>query len=196
MANDKVAIWNQTIKLGRAPADGDLLVGNGIDFTLSSVASTLDKISATQGSILYRGASTWQALGPGTSGQFLTTNGAGANPAWANVGSIPSLTQTEFISGIIAVPTNIDYKIVVNIPYAVTITETTTISTSGTCTATFKINTTAIGGTANSVSTSEQTQTHSSANIAAVGDDIVITVSANSTCQNLSFTIKMTRTLA
>jgi len=196
MANDKVAIWNQTLKLGRSPAANELLLGNGVDFTLSSLSTTLDSISSTQGSILYRNATTWVALGPGTSGQFLSTNGAGANPSWAAVGSIPSLTQTEFISGIIAVPTNADYKIVVNIPYAVTITDTTTISTSGTCTATFKINTTALGGTANSVSISEQTQTHSSANAAAAGDDIVITVSANSTCQNMSFTIKMTRTLA
>lgn len=196
MANDKVAIWNQTIKLGRAPANGDLLVGNGTDFTLSTVAEALDKISATQGSVLYRGASTWQALAPGASGQFLKTNGASANPAWADVGNIPSLTQIEFISGIIPVPTNTDYKIVVNIPYGVTITDTTTISTSGTCTATFKINTTAIGGTANSVSVTKQTLSHSSSNVAAAGDDLVITVSANSTCQNMSFTIKMTRTLA
>lgn len=195
MANDKVAIWNQTIKLGRPPANGELLVGDGVGFTLSSLSATLDNISSVQGSILYRGASSWSALAPGTSGLFLTTNGAGANPSWGG-GSIPSLTQIEFISGIIAVPTNTDYKIVINIPYAVTINSTTTISSSGTCTATFKINTTALGGTANSVSTSEQTQTHSSANAVVVGDDIVITVSSNSTCQNLSFTIKMTRTLA
>jgi len=110
--------------------------------------------------------------------------------------AIPAFTQTDFISGIIAIPTNTDYRIVVQLPYALTITSTTTRATSGTCTATFKINTTALGGTANSVSTSEQEQTHSSANVAAVGDDLVITVSANATCQNLSFTIKFTRTLA
>lgn len=196
MANDKVAIWNQTLKLGRHPENGEVLVGDGVAFELSTLSAALDHISSTQGSIIYRDATGWVALAPGSAGQFLSTGGAAANPAWAAVGSIPSLTQTEFISGIIAVPTNTDYKIVVNIPYAVTITSTTTISTSGTCTATFKINTTALGGTANSVSTSEQTQAHSSANAVALGDDIVITISANSTCQNLSFTIKMTRTLA
>lgn len=104
--------------------------------------------------------------------------------------------QTDFISGIIAVATDSDYKIVVKLPYALTITSTTTICASGTCTATFKINTTALGGTANSVSTSEQEQAHSSSNAAAVGDDLVITVSSNSSCQNLSFTVKFTRTLA
>lgn len=104
--------------------------------------------------------------------------------------------QTDFISGLIAVATDSDYKIVVKLPYALTITSTTTISASGTCTATFKINTTALGGTANSVSTSEQEQAHSSSNVASVGDDLVITISSNSACQNFSFTIKFTRTLA
>lgn len=110
--------------------------------------------------------------------------------------SVPSFTQTDFVAGIIAVPTNTDYRIVVQLPYALTITSTTTRCTSGTCTATFKINTTALGGTANSVSSSEQEQVHSSSNAAAAGDDLVITVSSNSTCQNMSFTIKFTRTLA
>jgi hypothetical protein len=194
MANDKVSIWNQTIKLGRPPANGELLIGDGVGFTFSSLSSTLDNISSTQGSILYRGASYWVALAPGTSGQFLQTNGGGANPAWAAVGNIPSLSQIEFISGIIPVPSNTDYRIVVQLPYGLTINSTTTIATSGTCTATFKINTTALGGTANSVSTSEQEQTHSSANVAAAGDDLVITVSSNSSCLNMSFTIKYTRT--
>ena len=39
----------------------------------------------TQGDILYRNASGLARLGAGTSGQFLQTNGASANPAWASV---------------------------------------------------------------------------------------------------------------
>lgn len=195
MANDKVAIWNQTLKLGRSPASNELLLGDGTGFTLSGLSTVLDSISSTQGSILYRNATQWVALAPGTAGQFLSTNGAGANPSWGG-GSIPSLTQIEYISGIIAVPTNTSYTLVVNIPYAVTINSTTTVSTSGTCTATFKINTTALGGTPNSVSVTKQTQNQTTSNSAAAGDDLVVTISANSTCLNLSFTIKMTRTLA
>lgn len=38
--------------------------------------------SAAQGDILYRGASTWARLGAGTSGQYLKTQGTGANPTW------------------------------------------------------------------------------------------------------------------
>jgi hypothetical protein len=195
MANDEVAIWNQTIKLGRSPANGELLVGDGVGFTLSSLSATLDNISSVQGSILYRGASSWSALAPGTAGLFLTTNGANANPSWSG-GGIPSSTQTEFVAGIIAVPINSDYKIIVNLPYAITITSTTTQSTSGTCTATFKIDSSAIGGTANSVSTTKDTQAHTTGNAAAAGADIVITISSNATCQNMSFTMQYTRTLA
>ena len=39
--------------------------------------------SAAQGDLLFRGGSDWQRLPAGTSGQFLKTFGAGANPAWA-----------------------------------------------------------------------------------------------------------------
>lgn len=42
-------------------------------------------IGNTQGSILYRGASTWSALAPGTSGQALLAQGAGANPIWSTL---------------------------------------------------------------------------------------------------------------
>ena len=39
MANDKVTIWNQTIKLGRPPANGELLIGNGADFNLAALTA-------------------------------------------------------------------------------------------------------------------------------------------------------------
>lgn len=107
----------------------------------------------------------------------------------------PVTTSTGAISGFIEYPSNKDYMIVVKAPYGGTITETTTRSTSGTCTATFKINTNALGGTANSVSSAEQSQLHSSSNVFAAGDDIVITISSNSACLNMSFTIAYTYSL-
>lgn len=110
--------------------------------------------------------------------------------------SAATLTQTDFIAGIIEAPADQDYRLIVNAPYAMTIASTTTRSLSGTCTATFKINTTALGGTANSVSSTESEQSHGSANAVAAGDDIVVTVSSNSSCVDLSFTIKFTRTLS
>lgn len=110
--------------------------------------------------------------------------------------SSPSAMQTqECIAGYIATAANKDYKVVVKMPHGFTITETTTISESGTCTATFGINTTALGGAANSVSSTEQSQAHASSNVGVAGDDVVCTVSDNSSCAGLSFSIKYTRAL-
>jgi hypothetical protein len=53
----------------------------------NTVTSVLDVIGATQGDIMYRNATTWVALTPGTSGNVLTTQGAGANPKWDAAGS-------------------------------------------------------------------------------------------------------------
>lgn len=177
--------------LGRKTA----AAGDVEECTLSEILDFIG--SAAQGDILYRGAAGWARLAAGTSGHFLQTQGAGANPQWAAGSGGASTTQTgEQIAGFIASPSNKDYKIVVKAAHGGTITETTTISASGTCTATFKINTTALGGTANSVSSTEQSQAHASANVFSAGDDIVITVSSNSSCADMSFSIKYTRTLA
>jgi hypothetical protein len=107
-----------------------------------------------------------------------------------------SVNQTWEQSWLIEFADNKDYRVVINSALARTITGVTTRSSSGTCTLTVKINTTALGGTANSVSTSEQTQSHSSDNAVAVGDDIVLTVSSNSGAENVSVTLTGTLTLA
>lgn len=54
--------------------------------------------SSTQGSILYRGASGWAALGPGTAGYVLTTHGASANPTWAAGGGGGTLAGLSDVS--------------------------------------------------------------------------------------------------
>lgn len=51
-----------------------------------SLSSILDGLGSAQGDVLYRGASGWTVLTPGTSGQFLKTNGASADPVWDTVG--------------------------------------------------------------------------------------------------------------
>lgn len=107
------------------------------------------------------------------------------------------VTQTTepFYGVILGALSNRDYRIVLKATEGGTITETTTRSVSGTATATFKINTTALGGTANAVSSSEQSQAQASNNVFVAGDDIVITISANASCIDMSFSIKWTRTL-
>lgn len=56
--------------------------GQPLDTDLTSLAG----LTLSQGDILYRDGSQLQRLAAGTSGQFLKTNGAGANPAWAAAG--------------------------------------------------------------------------------------------------------------
>jgi hypothetical protein len=63
--------------LGRKTASA----GDAEECTLSEVLDFVG--SAAQGDILYRGASAWTRLAAGTSGNFLKTQGAGANPTWA-----------------------------------------------------------------------------------------------------------------
>ena len=48
----------------------------------------------TQGDVVYYNGSDWVKLGVGTSGQFLKTQGAAANPVWAGAG-----VMAHFISG-------------------------------------------------------------------------------------------------
>lgn len=187
MANDKVSIWNGLLKFGRKPATGELLVGNGTDFDLVNAG-----ISDVGGVVTFDGPIAANGQIESLTGGFKFPDDTVQTTAATNFSS----SQIDFISGLIPSLINQDYRLVINIPYGCTINETTTRCTSGTATATFKINTTALGGTANSVSSSEQTQTHSSANVVATGDDIVLTISANASCLNLSFTIKFTRTLA
>jgi hypothetical protein len=68
-----------------ALASGDIYQGNGsnqpADVTLSAAIDAA--IGSTQGDILYRGASAWSVLAPGTNGYVLTSGGAAANPSWA-----------------------------------------------------------------------------------------------------------------
>lgn len=64
------------------------------------LTSAVDTISNQQGSILYRNAATWVALSPGTTGQVLSTNGAGANPTWTTVGGTGTVTSVTCGTGL------------------------------------------------------------------------------------------------
>jgi hypothetical protein len=72
-----------------AIADGDLLA-NISGSTAAPIANTLSNvidhaIGSTQGDVLYRSASGWTVLAPGTSGNVFKTGGASANPSWGTV---------------------------------------------------------------------------------------------------------------
>jgi hypothetical protein len=61
------------------PSQTGQFVGTG------STGSFISVSGGSHGDILYRGPSSWVLLPAGTSGQFLKTNGSGANPVWASI---------------------------------------------------------------------------------------------------------------
>lgn len=124
--------------------------------------------------------------------QFLQSLLQGAKAALNAVGTVQGQTDADTFS--ISFPTNQAYRVQINAAFGYTITSITSRCTSGTCTATFDIGGVNLGGGANSVSSSEQTKTHASANVVAIGDDLTCTISSNSSCQYAIFEIAFTRT--
>lgn len=59
--------------------------GTGQTTAIAGARALLDGISTTQGSVLYRGASGWTSLPPGSSGFVLQSQGAGADPIFTAV---------------------------------------------------------------------------------------------------------------
>lgn len=61
--------------------------------TLTGVQGSLDSITNVQGAVLFRGASLWEGLVPGTSGYVLSTQGPDADPHWVpnTAGSVTSV---------------------------------------------------------------------------------------------------------
>ena len=66
------------------------LAAKGTDGT--DVGTTI----TTQGDILYRDGSGLARLAAGTSGQFLKTQGAGANPVWASAGTLLKVYNSQY----------------------------------------------------------------------------------------------------
>jgi len=112
----------------------------------------------------------------------------------ANAAIAAAAAEQDAFDVTIAYPANGDYPIEINAPYGYTISQVDSKCSSGSCTATFKIGSTALGGGANSVSTTLQTKTHTSANTVAVADTTTLTISSNSSCVNLRLTVWFART--
>lgn len=81
--------------LGGDPGANEVVIWDDItnDLTFASISEVLDIISSAHGSIIYRDTGSWQALAPGTAGQILQTNGAGADPSWITPSSVPTLYE-------------------------------------------------------------------------------------------------------
>ncbi len=88
--------------------------------TPSTGAFTTLKVGTTnQGDILYDNGTSLIRLTPGTSGQFLKTQGAAANPLWANAGSLTLISTTNTSgaanTGDISITSTNNYKIFVTL---------------------------------------------------------------------------------
>jgi hypothetical protein len=136
---------------------------------------------------------TTKAGGLSTAGyQFLQSLYQGAAAALSGVGSVQA--QQEVIDFTIESPDNQDYPLEINAPYGYTITQVDSFCESGSCVATIKIGGTALGGGANSVSTTLQSKTHTSNNVIAKNGTSTVTISSNSSCSRMRLTIWFTRT--
>ena len=121
--NNALAVFNTSSSLTTMDLSGDVftagstvttfgpiasneLIANATGSTASPVATTLTAlidaaIGSTQGDILYRNATVWVALAPGTAGQLLQTGGAAANPSWT---SPPPLMPSSVVASLPASP--------------------------------------------------------------------------------------------
>lgn len=103
----------QGMTLYRGPSSWAALPGSGTNTLLSLSGSTSNPAwqtlsymidnaigsASAQGTLLYRSASTWSALAPGTSGQLLQTGGASANPSWKTVTGAGTVTSVDASGG-------------------------------------------------------------------------------------------------
>jgi hypothetical protein len=182
-----VATGNALISggVGGAPSWGKITPGH-LSGVLPVTSGGTDQSSLTANAVLIgEGTNAVGFAPPGSSGQILKSNGPSSDPTFQPL--------IDGIGSVFGAPANGTTLFWLDSPFACTITATTTICTSGTCTATFQINGTNIGGSANSVSTTQTTQTHSSSNLVNVGDNISIVISSNASCANMSFMVTISR---
>ena len=103
----------QGMTLYRGPSSWAALPGSGTNTLLSLSGSTSNPAwqtlsymidnaigsASAQGTLLYRGASSWSALPPGLSGQLLRTGGASADPSWYTVTGAGTVTSVNASGG-------------------------------------------------------------------------------------------------
>lgn len=83
MAPANLWTFAKIVQMANQRVAGRNTAGTG-DIEEVTATQLLDWIGATRGSVLYRGAAGWAALTPGTSGFFLQSQGAGADPVYAS----------------------------------------------------------------------------------------------------------------
>jgi hypothetical protein len=105
---DDVVEYNGSSYICKLASTGNLPTNTTYFDVMSQAGTDLTSTLTTQGDILYRDGSGLQRLGAGTSGEFLKTQGAGANPVWASAGGGLQSMQVFTSSGTYTKPSGIN----------------------------------------------------------------------------------------
>lgn len=104
----EIAANGVTYALLQQVSAGSRLLGNATGGAANvaelTITNALDMATSTRGSLLYRGASAWAGLSPGTSGHVLTSQGAGADPVWQAVAAGGTVTNIATGAGLTGGP--------------------------------------------------------------------------------------------
>lgn len=151
----------------------ELAVGDGLEVTHPAgqggdptVATTFASVAETK-----TGTETAKSLNP------------------ADLKAITDILLKEVLSFVFDYPTDGTYLVILKSPHKLKINTMTTKSVAGTASVKGTIDGVDLGGTANSVSTSEQEQSHASANILAAGADFALVFSSVSGVTRMTVTI-------
>jgi hypothetical protein len=96
---------------GLQPIPDNTILGNISGVSALPYDNTLSQyldyaFSNTQGAVIYRGPSSWQALAPGISGQVLSTQGSAADPIWRSTPGTGTVTSITAGTNLSATPAN------------------------------------------------------------------------------------------
>lgn len=93
--------WTTATYPATAGTANNVIKSDGTNFSSATLSSIMDAVfGSAQGDILYRNASAWTVLAPGTAGFVLKTGGAGADPSWTNIEGVSVVpTVQTFLSG-------------------------------------------------------------------------------------------------
>lgn len=83
--------------------------------TNSQLNNSLDSLfgCATHGSIIFRNATVWECLAPGTAGQYLQTAGSGVDPTWADPASTVANANTVLAGPVSGAPATATFRALV-----------------------------------------------------------------------------------
>lgn len=119
---------------------------------------------------------------------------SGAN---SDITSATALSYVDEISGEIRYPEDKTYVVILDSKTSKTLNEVTVKTRVGSTVVTPKIGSTTLGGGASAASTSKASVTHTTSNAMSATDTLNFVLSSTSTdCEDMSFTVKYTRTVS